>query len=127
MADVRALPVDLRRIVAFPELVKELFVADPIGVKGHPDHFRVTGVATTHVAVGRIRIGPASVTDLGRRDSGDIGERHFDAPETPCSKCCSLHCLPHPPARGPPAFPDLPAGATPVWQLGIIPSPPLSP
>src|SRR5919197_372982 len=76
-ADVVALAVLGRRVVDLEEELEDVPVGAALGVEDDLDRLGVTGM----VAVGRVVVLPAGVSDPGRDDSIAVAQQLLDAPE----------------------------------------------
>src|SRR6266849_5203105 len=96
-AEVRPLPVQLRRVVSLPESIEQLFVTHFCRIERYLDHFRVSGSIGANIFVGRIRGFPAAVANRSVDHSRNSLERRLHAPEASCSKrrylCHGFHLL----------------------------------
>src|SRR5262249_6962939 len=90
IADVRALPVQLRRIVLVPEGREERLVRDDILVVGDLDDLGVAGVVVADLLVAGVDGAAARVADAGRANALEAAEGRLDAPEAPCPERRSL-------------------------------------
>src|SRR5262249_19150196 len=83
IADVRALPVELRRVVQLPERVQQLVVGHLLGVELDEHGLGVAGRVAADLLIRRWVRAPARVPD-GRLDrAGNLPEAPLAAPEAP--------------------------------------------
>jgi hypothetical protein len=85
-APVRALAVQLRGIVIFPENLEQIFVANLGGIELDFHSLGVTGAVGADIFVGRIVHLSAGVADTGGDDARNLAEGGLDSPETACRK-----------------------------------------
>jgi hypothetical protein len=81
VADVRALPVELRGVVDLEVLRHQVLVAHLVRVEGHLGDLDVTRVARAHLLVGRVVDVPALIADGRLDDAVELAKRIFDLPE----------------------------------------------
>jgi len=81
IADVRALPIALGRIVDLPEDVQQLLVRETRGVVLDEHRLGVTGRVRAHFFVARVRRVPARIAHRRRHDPRHVPERVFRTPE----------------------------------------------
>ena len=68
-ADIRALPIQSRRIVVGPKNVEDLIIIDLRRVELHLDDLGMAGLIAAHIFVARIVFVASRVTDSGRCDT----------------------------------------------------------
>src|SRR5205807_3187664 len=87
---VRALPVQLRGIVVFPEDAQQILIRNLGRIVLDFHHFRVPGPSRADILIRWVLEGAAGITDRRRNDALYLPERGFHAPEAAGAKCCLL-------------------------------------
>src|SRR6266571_1462414 len=87
-ADVRPLPVHLRRVMRLPEGIEQLFITQLRRIERNLHHFRVSRFARANILVRRLGYLSATVAHRGIDHSWDALKRRLHSPEAPRSKCC---------------------------------------
>jgi hypothetical protein len=90
-ARVVALAHALRRVVALPEHLQQVLIANHPRVEDHPHDLVVSGHAGADLAVGRVRGVPGRVAGRGRADPLDLPELALRAPEAAQAEHGRLH------------------------------------
>jgi hypothetical protein len=90
-ADVVALAVLGRRVVDLEEELEDVSVGDALRVEDDLDCLGVTGM----VAVGRVLVAPAGVSDAGREDPVAAAQQLLDAPEAASGEDRGLGVVTH--------------------------------
>ena len=102
LAKINSLPVNLRRVVALPEVVKQGVIAYQGRIKGDLNRFSVPGITVTDFTIRRILYPSTAVPNSCCNNTGQIQEDIFNPPETPCRKRSNLnHCSPPKQKRAP--------------------------
>jgi len=80
-ADVRALPIQCRRIVHAEEDLEQIVIADLLRIEGDLDDLGVSRRAGAHLFVRRIRARAARVAGDDARHAAQLAEQRVDAPK----------------------------------------------
>ena len=90
-ADVRALTVQLGKIVNFIEELGELFEGDYLGIIIHFNGLSMTGLAGADLFVGGLILTAAHVADNGCQYAWVLFEMVLHAPKATCRKDCTFN------------------------------------
>ena len=90
-AEVRPLAVLLGGVVHPEEQLDEGGVGHFGGVKSHPHHLGMVGVAATDLAVGGVVAGAAGIAADRVADAGDLAEEVLHPPEAARAEECLFH------------------------------------
>ena len=94
VADVKALPAELRRVVDAKEELYERRVADLLRIKFYANDLGMPGVGRTDLSVRRTLDFAAGVSDRCSCDSVNLTERVLSAPESPAAERRDLKVAP---------------------------------
>src|SRR5713101_3023931 len=86
-SNIRALPVQGRRIMVRPENVEKLIVTDLRRIEFHFYGLSVSGLIGADIFIGRILLCPPYVPDRCGQNALQIAESFFHSPETACAEC----------------------------------------
>src|SRR6266700_8425721 len=89
-ADVRPLPVHLRRVMRLPERIEQLFITQLRRIERNLHHFRVSRFARANILVRRLGHLSTTVAHRGIDHPRNALKCRLHSPETPRSKCCRL-------------------------------------
>src|SRR5581483_1457285 len=91
LAEIRTLPVELRRVVNLPESVEQLLVAHLLGIERDFHHLGVPGRVGTNFLVTGVLCLPAHVARNGINHPRDLAERRLNTPEAARAKRGLFH------------------------------------
>src|SRR5438094_5189442 len=95
-AEIGALPVQLRGIVVLPENVEQVSVRNFSRIIFNFNGLGMSGAVGANVFVSWVLKVSTDVTNAGSGYAGNLAERRFNTPKTPCCKnsFCHIHTSP---------------------------------
>lgn len=91
VADIRALPVQLRRVMQPEEMPAQVFKTDDTAIELHMHSFSMAGVLITDILICRVIQRTADVPYGGNFDARNLVEVELYSPKTSCCKNRLFH------------------------------------